>query len=432
MANSFNVIDVYALVNEAYRQATGRNDITAVDTTTFVSAGQVLSSTQSAKETTLNVLTQMVTRTIFSVRPTSEKLSIMTADEERWGGIVRKITPLALEAEKSENFNTDIDSDQLVDGNSVDMYKIRKQPVIQLNFFGSKTLQTHRTRWMHQLDAAFTNEREFAQFMSMLMVEFYNDIKRLNDAKTRLVINNAIGASYLNGCYTDLANEYNLENGTAYTRDELLSEAHLESFMKFVVSFVKTLSDNMEDASELYHVNVLGESIIRETSKVFQRMLIFKPFMTKSEAVVMPTIFNPDKLSLGQYDTVNFWQSKKSASAVKVKPVYIDPTTAESQDAEAAVELDYVLGIIYDVEFMGVYPKFTNVSTTPLNSAGLYWNDYVHWLFNNWMDETENHHLLIIGAGGEPTQPSEPSEPTTTTVNMSINRGKVTKQNVGK
>ena len=303
------------------------------------------------------------------------------------------------------------------------MYKIRKQPVIQLNFFGSKTLQTHRTRWMTQLDAAFSNEREFAQFMSMLMVEFYNDIKRLNDAKTRLVINNAIGASYLNGCYTDLANEYNLENGTALTRAQLLSETYLESFMKFVVAYIKTLSDNMEDASEMYHVNVLGEHIIRETGKQFQRMLIYKPFITKSEAIVMPTIFNPDKLNLGQYDTVNFWQAKKTAEKVKVKPVYIDPTTAESKDASAAVELDYVLGIIYDVEFMGVYPKFTNVSTTPLNSAGLYWNDYVHWLFNNWMDETENHHLLIIGSGGSPTP-----HPTPTADTKGVLKGTVSRQ----
>ena len=138
MANSFNVIDVYQLVNDVLRQATARTDIAAVDTTTFVSVGQVLTNTQQAKETTLNVLTQMVVRTILSSRATSEKLRIMTADEDRWGGIVRKIITLPLDAEESENFNTDINPTQLADGQSVDMYRIKKQKVIQLNFYGSK------------------------------------------------------------------------------------------------------------------------------------------------------------------------------------------------------------------------------------------------------------------------------------------------------
>ena len=53
MANSFNVIDVYTLVNQVYKQATGREDLQAIDTTSFVAVGQVLNSTQKAKESTL-------------------------------------------------------------------------------------------------------------------------------------------------------------------------------------------------------------------------------------------------------------------------------------------------------------------------------------------------------------------------------------------
>lgn len=408
MANSFNVIDVYTLVNEVAKQATARKDLAAIDTTSFVAVGEVLTSTQQAKENTLDVMTQQVTRTILSTRATSQKLRIMTADEDRWGGIVRKLITLPLDAEQSENFNTDIASTQLADGNSIDMFKINKQKVIQLNFFGSKTLQIHRTKFLNQLDSAFTSERELMRFYEALTVEFRNAIVRLNDAKTRAVVNNAIGASYLNGNYVDLANEYNLEFGTAYTRDDLFT-THFQHFYQWVCAYVETLSDNMTDESALYHVNLTGYAdILHETPKNLQRMLIFKPFITKAKTLVLPTIFNPSDLNLGKYETVNFWQSKKEPTKVNVKPTYLDRATAKGVDAQSAVELDYVLGMIYDVEFMGVFPKFTTTASSPLNAAGLYVNEFVHWLFNNWMDETENHQLMIIGAGGTPTQRTAP------------------------
>lgn len=403
MANSFNVIDVYALVNEVYHQATGRQDLRAVDTTSFVAIGQVLTNTQQAKETTLNAITQMVARTIISSRATSAKLRIMTADEERWGGIVRKLITLPLDAEKSQNFNTDIDSDQLDDGESIDMFKIKKQKVIQLNFYGSKSLQIHRTKFLNQLDVAFANEREFLAFINGINVEFRNDIVRLNDAKTRAVIANAIGASYINGNYVDLVAAFNGEFGTSYTRDTIF-QSHFQQFYQWVCAYIETLSDNMTDSSALYHINLDDyPDILHETPKSLQRMLLYKPFMTRAKTLVLPTIFNPDDLRLGDYDTVNFWQSKKSASAVNVKPTYLDAATAAGVDADSAVSLDYVLGMIYDVEFMGVYPKFTTTASSPLNAAGLYVNEFVHWLFNNWMDETENHMLMILGAGGTST-----------------------------
>lgn len=424
MANTFNVVDVYTLVNEVVKQATGRQDLRAIDTTSFVAVGEVLTSTQSAKESTLDAITQQVARTIVSSRAVSEKLRIMTADEERWGGVVRKLITLPLDAEASENFNTDISSTQLNDGQSIDMFKIKKQKVIQLNFYGSRSLQIHRTKFLNQLDVAFKDEREFMIFINGLAVEFRNDIVRLNDAKTRAVVANAIGASYLNGNYRDLVNEFNLEFGTSYTRDQIF-QSHFAQFYQWVCAYIETISDNMTDSSAKYHVNLTGlPAILHETPKNLQRMLLFKPFMTRAKTLVLPTIFNPDDLRLGKYDTVNFWQSDKTPEQVKVKPTYLDATTAKGVDASSAVELDYVLGIIYDVEFMGVFPKFTTTASSPLNAAGLYVNEYVHWLFNNWMDETENHLVLVLGSGGSPS----PS-PTPTYRSLDLNKGDVTFQN---
>ena len=407
MANSWNVIDCYALVTEAYQQATGRKDIAAVDTTSFVAIGSILTQTQSMKETTLGVISQMVVRTIYNDRVTRRRLDILRADEERWGGVVRKLTVLPLDPEESESFNTDIAPNQLADGNSVDMFKIRKPKVIELNFWGQKILKTHITRFMYQLDAAFTSEAEMMRFVRSMMLQFYNDITRINDAKTRLVLLNAVGGIYKMGNAVDLAAGYNTEFGTNHSRQSLLT-TYLEDFLKYVVSTVNIYSDNMEDSSALYHANLTGlPDILRETPKEYQRMLFYKPFFTKAKATVMPTIFNPDELRLGDYSTVNFWQDKKSPTEVKVKPTYLDVATGESVDSDDTVVFDYLLGVLYDVEFMGVFPKFEYATTSPLNSNGLYWNEFVHWSFNNWTDYTENAICFYIGAGGDDTPVEE-------------------------
>lgn len=401
MANSWGVIDVYQIVTAAYQQATGRTDLAAIDTTSFVAIGSKLTETQQMKETTLGVISQMVVRTIYNDRVSRRRFDLLRADEERWGGVVRKINFLPLDPEESESFNTDLNPTQLTDGNSVDMYKIRKPKVIELNFWGQKILKTHITRFMYQLDAAVRNEEEMTRFIRSMMLEFYNDITRINDAKSRLIVLNAIAGAYEMGNAVDLVAEFNTEYGTTYTRDELLTE-YLADFLKFMVATINIDSDNMEDPSAMYHANLTGENaFIRETPKSAQRMLFYKPFFTKAKAVVMPTIFNPDELRLGEYSTVNFWQDKFNPTKIEIKPTYLDVATGESKDASDAVELDYVVGIMYDVEFMGVFPKFEYATTTPLNSNGLYWNEFVHWSFNNWTDFTENHRVYYLGAGGD-------------------------------
>lgn len=400
MANTWTPIDVYAIVNAAFRQATGRTDLAAIDTTSFVTVGSVLTETQQMKENTFGVISQMVVRTIFSDRVSRRRFDILRADAERWGGVIRKISFYPLEAEETESFNTDLNPTTLADGNSVDMYKIRKARPLELDFWGTKLMKTHITRFMVQLDTAFTSEAEMERFIRAMMLAFYNDISRLNDARTRLVVNNAIAGVYAMGNAVDLVAGFNEEYRTTYTRDQLLS-TYAEDFYKYVVSVINIDSDNMEDASTLYHANPADESIIRETPKAFQRMLFYKPFFTKAKARVMPTIFNPDDLNLGEYSTVNFWQDKKAPEAINIKPVILDTTTLQSKDAEQAVSLDYVLGIMYDVEFMGVYPKFERAVTSPLNANGLYWNEFVHWAFNNWTDYTENARVFYLGAGGQ-------------------------------
>ena len=399
MANVLTPVDVYALMNAVVSQATGRTDLAVVDTTTFASVGEIVLRTGT--ENTLNAISAVIGKTIFSVRPYKGKLESLRVAQQRWGGQARKIINLYDEAEKSDDWNTDVTQDALADGGSVDMYKIRKPKALQLNFYGTKVLQKHITRFRDQLSLAFHSEDEFIRFIDSVMVEFSNEIELLNEAESRATLLNFMaGISSMGLTEVDLVAEYNNEYGTQYTRAQLLS-TYIESFMKFVASEIKIYSSRLTDMSTLHHANLTGyNKIMRHTPKERQKMVMYEPIFIKTQAEVYSGLFNPEYLDIGSFEGVNYWQSQSTPTAINVKPNILDVATGASKDAELAVELNYVLGILFDEEACGVMPQFDYSSTTPFNSAGGYYNMYMHWRFNSYCDYTENAVLFVLGEGG--------------------------------
>ena len=399
MANLLTPVDVYALMNAVVSQATGRTDLAVVDTTTFASVGEIVLRTGT--ENTLNAISTVIGKTIFSVRPYKGKLESLRVAQQRWGGQVRKIINLYDEAEKSDDWNTDVSQNALADGGSVDMYKIRKPKALQLNFYGTKVLQKHITRFRDQLSLAFHNEDEFIRFIDSVMVEFSNEIELLNEAESRATLLNFMaGISSMGLTEVDLVAEYNNEYGTQFTRAQLLS-TYIESFMKFVAAEIKIYSSRLTDMSTLYHANLTDyNKIMRHTPKERQKMVMYEPIFIKTQAEVYSGLFNPEYLNIGSFEGVNYWQSQSTPTAINVKPNILDVATGASKDAETAVDLDYVLGILFDEEACGVMPQFDYSSTTPFNSAGGYYNMYMHWRFNSYCDYTENAVLFVLGQGG--------------------------------
>lgn len=400
MANVLTPVDVYALMNAVVSQATGRTDLAVVDTTTFSNVGEIVLRTGT--ENTLNAISTVIGKTIFSVRPYKGKLESLRVAQQRWGGQVRKIINLYDEAEPSTDWNTPTLPNTLDDGSSIDMFKIRKPKAIQLNFYGTKLLQKHITRFRDQLSLAFHSEDEFIRFIDSVMVEFSNEIELLNEAESRATLLNFMaGISSMGLTEVDLVAEYNNEYGTQYTRAQLLS-TYIESFMKFVAAEIKIYSSRLTDMSTLYHANLTGyNKIMRHTPKERQKMIMYEPIFIKTQAEVYSGLFNPEYLDIGSFEGVNYWQSQSTPTSINVKPNILDIATGSSKDAEVAVELDYVLGILFDEEACGVMPQFDYSSTTPFNSAGGYYNMFMHWRFNSYCDYTENAVLFVMGEGGE-------------------------------
>lgn len=397
MANSLVVQDAYTVINDLYKMATGRTNLKAIDTSSFVAVGETM--LQTGVEPTLKALSQWCGKTYFEMEKyRSGVFRSIIEDNERWGAITREIITLSNDAEPSQDWNTDLNKNQLGDGQSVDMYKINAPKVVELKFYGSKVLQSHITRFRDQLALAFSNEAEFLMFVTSYMTAYYNDIESRNEAKRRLtVLNFMAGIFHIGTNVVDLVKAYNTEYETQFTRKQLLSPEHHKDFMAFVVSRVKKDSKKMQDRTTKYHMNLTGKDILRFTRPENQKLLMYTDFWVDSETQVLPEVFNDKYLKIGDMELVNGWQEFDSP-AIKITPNIIDASGASIKGTKE-VSLPYVLGLLYDRRAMGVNNQWMYSAATPFNAAGGYYNIYDHYRFNAWNNFTHNAILYILGEG---------------------------------
>ena len=395
--NSLTPVDVYKIVNDMNRQMFGSKDIEVIDATSFVSVGEKMLS--SGTENIMNAMAVTFMTNYFPNTPYIGKVRIIDETSERWGAITLETIPLHQDEEASEDTNTDLNTTQFNDGNTVDMYKIKKPKVVQLKFYGTKKEQNHITRLDDQLSQAFRSAEEFSNFYVSVMTEFRNDIEQAMEAGRRLAICNYIAGLSAMGLYeVDLTQEYNTEHGTTYTGLQLRT-TQAKDFVPWFVSYVQNLSDCLTERSTLYHANFTGQDILRFSPKEYQKFIMLNSFWKQAQTSVLSAAFNDKYLKIADVEFVNYWQSIKDPEQIKIKPNILDLATGESKDATTNVELPYVLGCIFDRRAVGVNYQFTKTITTPVNAAGDYYNTYVHYRKNYWNNYTHNGVVFVMGEG---------------------------------
>lgn len=412
MAKTLTQLDCYALMNELVAQATGVKDLAVVDTASFVSAGEQVLAT--GYENTLNALSLVLGRTLIAVRPYRAKLrTIQAMNTDMYSHRLRKISYYSRYNLPAGNFNTQLFPANLRQGytnkqvttegaEATKSMWLQNQPQpFEMNFAGSDVWQTSTTVYQYQLKQAFKDEASFASFAAGIMTEKANDIERTKEAFNRMAVLAKIGQIYAGDNAQqkiNLTKAFNDRFGTAYTSAELRS-THLKEFLQFMVSVVKLTSDRMEESSINFHKDFTktvpnpetGEDeklhILRHTPKALQHALLYGPLFTEAEAMVLPEIFNPQYLSLDNYESVTFWQSNTSEA---VRPA-VNVTTEEGTSA-----IPYVVGLLFDRDALVVDYQLDDAASTPLEARKHYYTIWWSFAKNVICDPSENAVLLYM------------------------------------
>ena len=416
MARVLTTKDAYQIINLLVREATGQDaTIQAVDPSTFVSVGETVLAT--GVENTLNALSMVLGRTFMAVRPYNAKFrSLNSINSGLYANRLRKISFYAREAVIDGASNTDLKTN-FADGydngtnstaSAPSMWEQNQPMPLEMNFAGSSEWQTVTTVYEKQLQVAFRGPDEFAAFVNGIMTEKGNDIESEKEAFNRMTLLNAMAgvydlSTYMDGSAVNLTSEFNSEHNTSYSTSQLLT-TYFTEFLEWFVAYVKIVSNRMTNRSKKYHwsltksVSGVTYDILRHTPKDRQKLIMLNDFWIKAESMVKPQVFNENYLSFGNFEGVDFWQNEYDVSAISITPAIPDAagTNSGAQTAGTAVQLDYVLGFLFDEDALMVDYQFDSATTTPLEARKHYRNMWWTMRKNAICDFTENMILFYM------------------------------------
>lgn len=376
-----------ATLNSIISQATGKSAMSALSADFMSVATTALGI---APDALLNAISQVISRTIFSIRPYNRKFAGLFVDSMKWGNHVRKINI----GDKDWESNVSYD---LTDGVSVDADIVSKPDILQTNFYGQCVYSKHYTIFRDQLNIALQNEEEFERFYTMLVQNTMDMIEQCHENTARETVANLIGGK-VKGDATNvihLVTEYNDVTGLILDSDTVKKPENFVPFYKWAFSRIKTISGLMTERSLQYHINVTGHNIMRHTPIQNQRLYLYTPEMNNVESSVFSSVFNEQYLKMMDYEGVNFWQSIKTPMGINIKARYMNTAGSVVVD-DTGTATSNIFGVLMDEEAAGITTYGARTATTPYNARGEYMN--VWWHFNDryWNDFTENAVVFLL------------------------------------
>lgn len=373
--NTLSKTQVYTIVNEIYKQATGQQGIRAVDTGSFIAMGTTLLAT--GLDTVSNSISQVLSRTIVDVPMYNRKLRGLKADSIRWGNMVRRISIM----EKASGPMQTDHREPLTDGQSVDQQTINKPKAIQVNWYGQNVYEQSVTIYRDQLDVAFSSEAEFAQFISGVYRDLRNKVEKIHEEEARATLANMIGAKVR----SDGANVFYLfdlyyaETGVSLTSSTYKDPDKYPDFCRWAFGFINTISDLMEEYSNKFHINLDAGDVIDFTPKSKQKLYLYSPEINQISARIYSTTFSPEFIKYVDFEKVNYWQNINDPAKIIVKPSYQRPSDGRAVVETSSITVDNIFGVLFNEDACG----FTTVNDwsapAPFNSKGGYQNIFYHF-----------------------------------------------------
>lgn len=361
------VNQVYTLVNSVAQQALGSAALAVVDTSTLVSLGNTVLSSQNNTEMFLNTLVQRIGKTIFSYRKYDNYYDDFVLDNFEWGAIVQKIKVSMPEATEEEAI-------PLTDGQSVDMYKVAKPKVSQKLFTKETPYKFFITIQREYLKEAFLNETAMDSFIGYIYGEVENRINLALENLVMATINNYVAeASTTATRVYNLVTMYNAEMTAELTATTAL---HSKEFIAYAIKQIKKVSKFMTRMSKAFN----DGTETRHTPYNLQRMLVATDFIQSAETVLQYQAFNENFVKLEGYKEIPYWQAEQS-------PLNINVTRASDSTAKT---VDNLICVLCDRDALGIYKKDPWTASTPFNASAGYINTYWHMKELYFNDLSEN------------------------------------------
>lgn len=399
--NTLNFEQVSTVLTSIVKQATGQSVITPTDTGSFTSVAQI--ALRADRDAVMQAISNVLGRTIFSIRPYSAKLTGLMMDTFRWGAMMRKLSIADSDWADDPAYKWPAlwDNNQNPpsgDGQNIDPWTIKKPNVLQTNFYGASVYFDEMTIFEDQIETAFTGPEQLGSFLSLLMTNLSNRLELSNEGLRRGLVANAIASvvdENQSGRIIHLLTEYNTATGQTYTAQQIYQPANFPAFMKWVYSRVAQITDLFTEMSVEFQTVITGKPVLRHTPYQDQRVYLYAPARHDIDARVLADTYHDNYLKYADVETVNYWQSISTPDSIDITPAYTSTAGVLTVPGTPVTQSD-IFGIIFDRDAMGMTMLDRRVLSTPLNTKGLYRNLHVHCKQRVVFDNTEKIAVLLL------------------------------------
>ena len=398
--NTLTFEQVSTVLTSIVKQATNQTVLTPTDTASFVSVAQI--ALRADRDAVMNAISNVLARTIFSIRPYSAKMTGLEFDSFRWGNMMRKLSIADSDWQDDPAYAWPAtydagESPANGDGEAIDMWTIKKPNILQTNFYGASVYFDEMTIFEDQIETAFSGPEQLGSFLTLLMTNLSNRLEMSNEALRRGLVCNAIAAMKAEG-NTDrnihLLTEYNGLTGNSFTQEDIYSPDNFPAFTKWMYARVAELSDLFTANSTMFQTVISGKPILRHTPVEMQRIYMYSPIIRQIEARVLADTYHDTFLRYADVESLPYWQSIKSRDTVSATPVYTG--TDGTVVTGSAQVVENVVGLMFDRDAMGMTILDRRVLSTGVNTKGLYRNLHVHAKQRCLFDSSEKMCLLTL------------------------------------
>ena len=387
------------VLNSMVQQATGRTSVINTEAD-FISVAQT--ALTLGKDVIFNTLSEVLARTIFSIRPYSATMRGLEKDLPTWGAYMRKFNIVASDWKDNDAYKYPVTFDgsqnpPTGDGLSVDPWIIRKREFIQTNFLGQSVFSDHYTVFEDQLETAFRNSTEFGQFLSMITTDMSNKLELAKENLSRGLVANFIGGLLTennSSRVVHLLTEYNTLTGLQLTATTVMQPENYPAFMRWVYGRIASVASLMREMSIRYQTTINSKPVPRHTPYNKQKMYMLGQDRYQMDARVLADAFHDNYLKYADVETLNFWQGIDTPDKVMVTPTYTN--TSGVATVGEAVNKSGVFALLFDEDAMGWAMIHQNVIPTPVNPRGEYRNMWYNMRLRCFSDNTEKGVVFLL------------------------------------
>ena len=389
-----------AVLNDLVKQATGRSAVINTEAD-FISVAQT--ALTLGKDVIFNTLSNVLARTIFSIRPYSASMRGLEKDLPQWGAYMRKFNIVASDWKDDDAYKYPVTFDASQTGNptgnglSVDHWIINKRDFVQTNFLGQSVFADHYTVFEDQLETAFRNSTEFGQFLSMITTDMSNKVELAKENMSRGLVANFIGGLIAENNASrniHLLTEYNTLTGLSLTATTVFQPDNYPAFMKWVYGRIASVASLFREMSTRYQTTLTGKPVPRHTPYNKQKMYMLGQDRYQIDSRVLADTFHDNYLKYADVETINFWQGIDTPDKVMVTPTYTN--TSGVATTGSAVSKTGVFALLFDEDAMGWAMIHEKVIPTPVNARGEYRNMWYHMRLRCFSDNCEKGVVFLL------------------------------------